>query len=57
MAAGSAQGVDSVSILEVTTSSFIARRMPIGGDEYTITNASHFVDECFAVLKSVSLST
>lgn len=57
LAAGSAQGVDSVSILEVTTSSFIARRMPIGGDEYTITNASYLVDKCFAVLKSVSLST
>ena len=57
LAAGSAQGVDSVSILEVTTSSFFARRMPIGGDEYAITNASALYDKCFAVLSSASLNT
>ena len=57
LAAGNTETIDSVSILQVTSSSFIAKASgPIGGDEYTLNGVSSLWDECFAVLSSVSLS-
>ena len=57
LAAGFAQGVDSVSMLKVTSSSFTARVAPMGGDEYAITSVTTLYDKYFAVLSSVSLNT
>ena len=56
LAAGSAQGVDSVSILEVTSSSFRLKAEPRGVDEYAITSVTTLYDRYFSVLSSVSLN-
>ena len=56
LAAGSTETIDSVSILQVTSSSFIAKASGPKSDEYTLTGVSSLWDECFAVLSSVSLS-